>query len=241
MDTLQVQFVPRSKWIKNRSKFQTFATIQEGSVQHPGLAIDLTFLLLNSPVPVSTLRWSLYWWKSWKYLYFSDDGYHLEKKGLLFIQHMEAKYSFMTDSWYADMSTWRSISRDACRTPDGQLLPRSKFIKTVEALKLHRQGSPRPRAGRPALSNHCPVCHCSYRLEIKECPVCRDRAARAARAASTTMSVPPSKLQQPEAVSVPMPRCPRCHKVLGMGIHQWYCQSCDISYDGAWQPSKGKR
>jgi hypothetical protein len=45
-----------------------------------------------------------------------------------FLQHMEAKYSFITDSWYTDMGTWREISRDACRTPDGQLLTICGFI-----------------------------------------------------------------------------------------------------------------
>jgi hypothetical protein len=241
MENEQVQYVMRSRWVRNRSKYMIFHTIREGAVEHTNLCANLLFLLFNAPTPTATLRCSLVKWVAWKYLVeMPNGGYALTSKGRSFLRFMEKKHQFITDDWYKDLVAWRSVPKDNLKDVNGNWLPQAKFIKAIEAMRWHRMGTKRrgTRAGRPALYNHCPVCHASYALSIPQCPLCRIKAEQAARMPSAateqaaTMPAPatPAIITR-NYVPITPPECPRCHCLLSRGVvgKEWICGKCYIT------------
>jgi hypothetical protein len=224
----QVQFVMRSRWVRNRSKFMVFYTIREGSVEHTNLCANLLFILFNAPVPTATLRCSLAKWVAWKYLIeMPNGGYALTSKGRSFLRFMEGHYQFITDDWYQDLAIWRSIPKDTLKDAGGNWLPQPKFIKAIEAMKWHRMGTKRlgTHAGRPAVYNHCSKCHASYGLDIPECPLCRMNAERAARVPQATLSPRPVVIKSEATVC----RCPKCDGLCQFIAGSWVCPSCQVT------------
>jgi hypothetical protein len=226
----QVQYCMRSRWVRNRSKFMTFATISDGSQQHSNLVIDSVFILFNAPVPAATLRCSLSKWLSWRYLVQIDRGYSLTGKGYSFMFFMNTHCPGIVQDWRRDLELWRQLPKDRCRTPDGTAwLPSKELIIQLEMLKPHRVGSPRKGtgAGRPRLSNTCLVCGSKYRLDIETCPICRLRAERATRMQQVTPAQVPPELKP--AVKLIEQQCPTCDGPTERVRLGWYCPKCDIT------------
>jgi hypothetical protein len=158
-----------------------------------------------------------------------NGGYGLTSKGRSFLVFMENHYQFITDDWYRDLCTWRSIPKDNLKDTEGNWLPQPKFIKAIEAMKWHRLGTKRQgsHAGRPALYKHCPLCHGIYGLDITECPLCRIKAEQAARAQQGTPVQAPPELKP--AVKLIEQQCPTCDGPTERVRLGWYCQKCDIT------------
>jgi hypothetical protein len=224
----QVQYCMRSRWVRNRSKFMTFATISDGIQQHNNLVIDSVFILFNAPVPAATLRCSLSKWLSWRYIVQIDRGYSLTDKGYSFLSFMYSHCPGIVDDWRRDLEIWRQLPKDSCKTPDGMAwLPSKELINQLEMLKHHRAGSPRKGtgAGRPRLYQHCTACGAIYGLGVFECPSCH--AEQAARVQQATPAQAPPELKP--AVKLIEQQCPKCDGPTERVRLGWYCQKCDIT------------
>ena len=247
-----LRFVMKSPWTKNRSKYMVLHTIQEDAGKS-----DLIFILFYTPVPYMTVESSLRKWIGWGYLKeVGDHCYILGAKGRHFLQREDKKIGFIVDSWNHDLMAWRALSKDYCRTPDGKSwLPKAEMIKVLDDMKFHRIGSRRlgSKAGRPAnpapgpepgaVQSSTPAATMPPAPKVPEVPRTTVAPAHPIELPDAPViqswSTATGKSEQEEAP--PWPRCPSCHRPLEPGYHYWYCSVCDLSYDAAWEPMKGKR
>lgn len=222
----QVQYSMVSTWPKNRSKYMVFLTIRQCSVEISGLVADLSFLLVNTPVPVSTLRYGLARWTQWRYLaVMPAGGYRLTAKSRHFLKVLDRFKPETTASWRLDIDRWRKLEKPI-KNESGNWLSQVQLIKALEPLKLHRPGTPRKgKAGRPRLFNTCLVCGSKYRLDIPECPLCRMKAERAARVQQATLSPRPVVIKSEATVC----RCPKCDGLCQFIAGSWVCPRCQIT------------
>ena len=211
---------------RNRSKYLTLLTIRDGQTGVRSNA-DLLFLAFNSPVPLATLTSHLRTWEKWYYIEEVGDRYFLRPGGLRLILRLEKKLPVISNTWRTDLYRWRGLDFSCLKTPDGlNWLAKKEIMEKLESMKAHRAGTVRKgsKAGRPANPAPGPV---------PEAPQSTVAPAPAATA---------PKVQEPETVGIPLPKCPQCHKTLDFGFNNhWYCATCDISFGPAGELIKGKR
>jgi hypothetical protein len=252
-----IEFEPfkfASIWSRNRSKYLALKTILDGS-QNGKYVADLLFLCYNSPIPSATLQSHLKIWEKWYYIQEIGTHYIIRPGGIRFILHLQKKIPTITNLWLTDLYAWRGLDKSCCRTPDGQnWLPKTELMEQLEKMKYHKPGTKRSgsKAGRPANPAPGPVSDTPQSTpaatmppapKVPEFPRTTVAPAHPIELPDTPViqlwSTATGKSEQEEAP--PWPRCPSCHRPLEPGYHYWYCSVCDLSYDAAWEPMKGKR